>query len=40
MLTPMLDQPELGLKAGTPQPAAEVFARLRPLALAHDGQPT
>ena len=40
VLTPMLDDESLGLTAGQSRPAAEVFARLLPRALAHNGQST
>lgn len=40
MLTPMLDDAELGLVAGQSRPAAEVFTLLQPRALAHNGQAT
>lgn len=40
VLVPMLDDADHGFKAGESRPAAEVLAKLRLLALAHDGQPT
>lgn len=40
LLTPMLDDEALGLKAGQALPAAELFQLLQPRALQHDGQPT
>jgi hypothetical protein len=38
-LTPILDFPEWGLKAGVPEPASDVFLRLVTAAKDHDGLP-
>jgi hypothetical protein len=39
MLTPLLDDPALKFKAGTPMPAAEALAALVPVAKAYNGLP-
>lgn len=40
MLTPILDNPRLELRAGSSLPATEVFKKLVPLARSHNGLPT
>jgi hypothetical protein len=39
-LVPVIDDASVELKAGTPEPAERIFARLAPLAARHNGQPT
>lgn len=39
MLSPLLDDPSLGFKAGEPQLAAKVLEKLQPLAQEHNGLP-
>lgn len=40
MLTPILSDPKLKMKAGSSMPATEVFNKLVPLARSHNGLPT
>jgi len=40
ILVPVIDDPSVELKAGTPEPASSIFARLAILAARHNGQPT
>ena len=39
MLTPLIDDPDMNLKAGTALPAEQVFDQLRPLAEKYNGLP-
>jgi hypothetical protein len=40
VLVPVIDDASVELKAGTPEPAERIFARLVTLAARHNGQPT